>query len=48
MTTKTNLNAGKLASNHNQTMVRDSGKNLKTKTRVRAGQPVKVTWTWVS
>ncbi|HKW96722.1 MAG TPA: hypothetical protein VJN43_03265 [Bryobacteraceae bacterium] len=42
MTTKTNLKAGKLAANHNQTLVRDSGKNLKTKTRVRAGWPCKI------
>ncbi|HKW96724.1 MAG TPA: hypothetical protein VJN43_03275 [Bryobacteraceae bacterium] len=37
MTTKTNLKAGRLAANHNQTMVRDGGKNLKVKSSVRAG-----------
>jgi len=36
MTTKTNLKAGGMK-NHNETLVRDCGKNLKVKTRVRAG-----------
>jgi hypothetical protein len=40
MATKTNLKAGygKLAANHNETLVRDCGKNLQVKTRVRAGK----------
>jgi hypothetical protein len=38
MATKTNLKAGKLAANHNETLVRDCGKNLRVKTRVRAGK----------
>lgn len=36
MATKTNLKAGGWT-NHNETLVRDCGKNLKVKTRVRAG-----------
>jgi hypothetical protein len=39
MKTKTHLKAGKLASNHNETLVRDPtrAKGLQVKTRVRAG-----------
>jgi hypothetical protein len=42
MTTKTNLKSGWMGSNHNETLVRDGGKNLKVKTRVRAGSLKKV------
>ena len=39
MKTKTNCKAGGLAStNHSETLVRDSGKNLKVKTALRAGK----------
>jgi len=37
MRTKTNFKAGKLAANHSETMVRDTRKNLKVRTAVRAG-----------
>ena len=38
MRTKTNCKAGKLAANHSETLVRDSGKRLKVKTALRAGK----------
>jgi len=38
MRTKTNCKAGKLSANHNETLVRDNGKNLKVKTALRAGK----------
>ena len=38
MATKTNLKAGGMPDNHNETLVRDGGKNLRVKTRVRAGK----------
>jgi hypothetical protein len=40
MRTKTNCKAGqdKIATNHNETLVRDNGKNLKVKTALRAGK----------
>ena len=41
MKTKTNCKAGKAAmgaGNHNETLVRDNGKNLKVKTALRAGK----------
>jgi len=41
MKTKTNCKAGKLAVNHSETLVRDSGKNLKFKTALRAGKKAK-------
>jgi len=39
--TKTNCQAGRLAGNHSETLVRDSGKNLKVKTALRAGKKAK-------
>jgi hypothetical protein len=36
---KSKLEAGKLAANHNATFVSDTGKSLKVRTRIRAGQP---------
>ena len=38
MRTKTNCKAGKLGANHNETLVRDNGKDLKVKTALRAGK----------
>jgi len=38
MRTKTNCKAGKISSNHSETLVRDNGKNLKVKTALRAGK----------
>ena len=38
MKTKTNCRAGKLAVNHSETLVRDSGKNLRIKSALRAGK----------
>ena len=38
MRTKTNCKAGGLSQNHNETLVRDNGKNLKVKTALRAGK----------
>jgi len=37
MRTKTNCKAGRIAANHSETMVRDTRKNLKVRTTVRAG-----------
>jgi len=37
MRTKTNCKAGRIAANHSETMVRDTRKNLKVRTAVRAG-----------
>ena len=37
MRTKTNCRAGRIAANHSETMVRDTRKNLKVRTAVRAG-----------
>jgi hypothetical protein len=39
MKTKTNCKAGGMPINHNETLVRDNGKNLKIKTALRAGTP---------
>ena len=39
MKTKTNCKAGRMPTNHNETLVRDNGKNLKVKTALRAGTP---------
>ncbi len=36
MRTKTHCKAGRLAANHNETLVRDNGRNLKVKTALRA------------
>ena len=38
MKTKTNCRAGKVMTNHNETLLRDNGKSLKVKTAVRAGK----------
>jgi len=38
MKTKTNCKAGKIATNHNETLVRDAGKSLRVKTALRAGK----------
>jgi hypothetical protein len=39
MKTRTNCKAGiRLSGNHNETLVRDSSKNLKIKTALRAGK----------
>ncbi len=38
MKTKTNCKAGKFATNHSETLIRDNGKNLKVKTALRAGK----------
>ena len=38
MRTKTNCKAGGTSLNHNETLVRDNGKNLKVKTALRAGK----------
>ena len=38
MRTKTNCKSGRLAANHSETLVRDSGKNLKVTTALRAGK----------
>ncbi len=38
MRTRTNVNAGKVVVNHNETLVRDNSKNLKVRTNVRAGK----------
>jgi hypothetical protein len=35
---KTSLKAGALASNHNETLTRDSSRGLKVKTSLKAGQ----------
>jgi hypothetical protein len=37
MRTKTNCKAGRLSGNHSETLVRDTRKNLKVRTAVRAG-----------
>jgi hypothetical protein len=37
MRTKTTCRAGGVYQNHNETLVRDNGKNLKVKTALRAG-----------
>ena len=39
MKTKTNCQAGDTRVNHNETLVRDHGKSLKSKTALRAGTP---------
>jgi hypothetical protein len=39
MTIQSKLHAGRLAANHNETLVRDTGKNLKVRTLIRAGTP---------
>ena len=44
MKTKTNCKAGdgfRIAANHSETLLRDSGKNLKVKTALRAGKKAK-------
>jgi hypothetical protein len=38
MRTKSNVKAGGTSLNHNETLVRDNGKNLKVRTNVRAGK----------
>jgi hypothetical protein len=38
MKTKTNCKAGKIATNHSETLVRDNGRYLKVKTALRAGK----------
>jgi hypothetical protein len=38
MKTKTNCKAGKIATNHSETLVRDNRKNLQVKTALRAGK----------
>ena len=38
MKTRTNCKAGRATYNHSETLVRDSGKNLKVKTALRAGK----------
>ena len=38
MKTKTNCKAGDAYANHNETLVRDNGKNLKVKTALLAGK----------
>jgi hypothetical protein len=38
MKVKTNLKAGALTTNHNETLVRAAGKGLKVKTHLKAGQ----------
>ena len=38
MRTKTNVQAGGVNLNHNETLVRDNAKNLKVRTHVRAGK----------
>ena len=38
MKTKTNCKAGKVMTNHNETLVRDCSKSLKVKSALRAGK----------
>jgi len=38
MKVKTNLKAGAIAINHNETLVRDKAKGLKVKTNLKAGK----------
>jgi len=38
MRTKSNVKAGGTSLNHNETLVRDNGKNLKVRTNVRGGK----------
>ena len=38
MRTKTHCKAGKIATNHSETVLRDNGKYLKVKTALRAGK----------
>jgi len=38
MTIRTNVKAGRLAANHNQTVVREAAKGLKVRTNVKAGK----------